>query len=254
MEPYIKKKITRIQGASPKEVEDYIAVEKRLRISINGKEVIRLYCTPIMIKELVIGLFLTEVKGFSMNKIPLEEMRIVYGEDISVDMPSGAGILTEKVETARCLGGATFNKKKNFEKIKDDYSIRIEALKTVFKEFQQKSELFRLTGCFHSAALSDGEKILAFAEDIGRHNAVDKVIGYSVIKDIPFTGKLMLVSCRLSSEIASKCSRWGIPIIASRAAPTNLAIEIAEISGITLIGFAREDRLNIYTNMQRIIS
>jgi FdhD protein len=80
------------------------------------------------------------------------------------------------------------------------------------------------------------------------------VIGYSVINDIPFTGKLMLVSCRLSSEIISKCSRWGIPVIASRAAPTNLAIEIAEISGITLVGFVRGDRLNVYTNMQRIIS
>lgn len=251
MNLYIKKKITKIHGTSSAEIEDYIAVEKKLRVSVNGKEVISLYCTPIMIKELLIGLFLTE--GISMNKIPLEAIKIVYGEDISVDIPSGAGILTEKAETVRCLGGATFNKKKNFEKIKDDSIIRIEALKAVFRDFQQKSELFRLTGCFHSAALSDGEKILAFAEDIGRHNAVDKVIGYSLIKDIPFPEKLMLVSCRLSSEIISKCSRWGIPIIASRAAPTNLAIEIAEISGITLVGFVRGDRLNVYTNPQRIL-
>ncbi len=63
----------------------------------------------------------------------------------------------------------------------------------------------------------------------------------------------MIVSCRISSEIISKCSRWGIPIIASRAAPTDLAIEIAEKSGITLAGFVRGDRLNVYTNPQRII-
>jgi FdhD protein len=62
----------------------------------------------------------------------------------------------------------------------------------------------------------------------------------------------LLVSCRISSEIISKCARWKIPIIASRAAPTNLAIEIAERAGITLVGFVRESRLNIYTNMQRI--
>ena len=252
MNLYIKKKITKIHGTSSVEIEDYIAVEKKLKVSVDGKEIISLYCTPIMIKELLTGLFLTE--GVSTNKISLEEMKIAYGEDISVDIPSGAGIITEKLETARCLGGATLNKKRNFEKTKDNFSIKIETFKAVFKEFQQKSELFRLTGCFHSAALSDGEKIIAFAEDIGRHNAVDKVIGYSLIKDIPFSEKLMLVSCRLSSEIISKCSRWGIPIVASGAAPTDLAIEIAEKSGITLIGFVRGDRLNVYTNPQRILS
>ncbi|OHE56907.1 MAG: formate dehydrogenase family accessory protein FdhD, partial [Thermodesulfovibrio sp. RBG_19FT_COMBO_42_12] len=154
--------------------------------------------------------------------------------------------------TSRCLGGITFNNKRNFGKIKDNFSITTAAIKKLFEEFQRKSELFQLTGCFHSAALSDGKRILIFAEDIGRHNAVDKVIGYSVINDIPSTGKLMLVSCRLSSEIISKCSRWEIPIIASRAAPTDLAVEIAEMSGVTLIGFVREDRLSVYTDPQRI--
>ncbi|HKZ56668.1 MAG TPA: formate dehydrogenase accessory sulfurtransferase FdhD, partial [Thermodesulfovibrionales bacterium] len=144
--------------------------------------------------------------------------------------------------------------KRVFGVIKDAFSIDAGILKTLFKEFQQRSEIFRLTGGVHSAALSDGEKILVFAEDIGRHNAIDKIIGYSILEKIPFAGKLILVSGRLSSEIVSKCSRWGIPIVASRAAPTNLAIEIAETSGITLIGFVRGERINIYTNPQRIIT
>jgi FdhD protein len=110
-----------------------------------------------------------------------------------------------------------------------------------------------VTGCFHGAALSDGEKILVFAEDIGRHNAVDKVIGHAILAKIPFSKKIMFVSCRLSSEIVSKCSRWGIPILVSRAAATDLAIEIAETSGMTLVGFARGDHMNIYTNPHRIM-
>ncbi len=252
MNPYIKKKITKIQGTSSKETEDYIAVEKKLKIYVNRKEVIGLYCTPSMLKELVTGFFLTE--GILTDKIFLKNMKIVYGEEIKVYIPFAEGILTEEVVTSRCIGGITFNKKRYFGKNKDKFSITIAAIKNLFEEFQKKSEFFQLTGCFHSAALSDGKKILAFAEDIGRHNAVDKVIGDSVIKDIiPSTGKMMLVSCRLSSEITSKCSKWGIPIIASRAAPTDLAIEIAEMSGITLIGFVREDRLNVYTNPHRII-
>jgi FdhD protein len=251
MNPYIKKKIIKKQGTSSEELEDYVAIEKKLRVSVNGKKVITLYCTPLMIKELIIGLFLTE--GILTNKISPDKINIVYGEDIRVDISAGQDVLKKGMVTSRCLGGVTFNKKRKFEKVKDAFSITVEALKNIFEEFQHKSELFRLTGCFHGAALSDGKRILAFAEDIGRHNAVDKVIGYSILGNIPFTGKLMIVSCRISSEIISKCSRWGIPIIASRAAPTDLAIEIAEKSGITLAGFVRGDRLNVYTNPQRII-
>jgi len=250
MNPYIKRKIIKKQGTSSEELEDYVAVEKKLRVSVNGKKVITLYCTPLMIKELIIGLFLTE--GILTNKISPYKIDIIYGEDIRADI-TAEYIFKKGMVTSRCLGGVTFNKKRNFEKVKDDFSITVEDLKNIFKEFHQKSEFFRLTGCFHSAALSDGKRILAFADDIGRHNTVDKIIGYSILEDIPFTEKLMLVSCRLSSEIVSKCSRWGIPIIVSRAAPTDLAIEIAEKSGITLAGFVRGDRLNVYTNPQRII-
>jgi FdhD protein len=251
MNPYIRRKIIKKQGSISEEIEDYIAVEKKLRVFINKKEIISLYCTPHMIRELAIGLLFSE--GILTNKISPDEMNIVYGREIRVDITVAKALVTEVIVTSRCLGGTTFDKKRNYKKIKDDFSISYRSIKTVFNEFHQKSELFRLTGCFHSAALSDGQTILVFAEDIGRHNAVDKVIGYSILRDISFAGKLMMVSCRLSSEIVSKCSRWGIPIIASRAAPTHLAIEISERSGITLVGFIREDRLNIYTNHQRII-
>lgn len=249
MYPYIKRKVIKRQGTFSEEIEDSIAVEKRLKVTINGKDFITLYCTPLMVKELITGLFLTE--GL-FTEIP-EEMSIVYGKEIMVDITSAGDFSTEDITTSRRVAGMTFEKQRDIEKVKDDFSLGAKALWNVFEEFQKRSDLFRLTGCFHIAALSDGERILAFAEDIGRHNAVDKVIGYSLLNDISFKRKLMLVSCRLSSEIISKCSRWGIPIVASRAAPTNLAIEIAETSSITLIGFVRGERMNIYTNPQRII-
>jgi FdhD protein len=110
-----------------------------------------------------------------------------------------------------------------------------------------------MTGCIHSAAISDGQHILVVGEDIGRHNAVDKVTGYCFLEDIPLNDKIILVSGRLSSEMATKCSRWGIPIVVSRAAPTGLAIDIADKRGITMVGFMRGKRLNIYTNPHRIV-
>ncbi|MEW6002441.1 MAG: formate dehydrogenase accessory sulfurtransferase FdhD [Nitrospirota bacterium] len=251
MNPYLKRKIVRKNNASFEEMEDFVAVEKKLRVSINGKEFISLYCTPSMIKELVIGFFLTE--GIIKGEFCAEKINIEYNEDIMVDIPVEGDVVTEgMVITSGCIGGITFTPKRVSGAIKDDFSVYSGTLKILFKEFHLKSEIFRLTGGVHSAALSDGREILVFAEDIGRHNAVDKVIGYSILKKIPFAGKLILVSGRLSSEIVSKCSRWSIPILASRAAPTDLAIKIAEKTGVTLVGFVRGDRLNVYTNSQRI--
>lgn len=251
MKPYKKNNIIKYQGTLSETVEDSCAVEKKCVISVRGKEFLSLYCTPMMVKQLVTGLLMTE--GLVTKKISPEEMKIVHGDDITVDLLVDENISPEQFTATRCLGGFTVQKKRTFKKINDDFSLTTKTLKELFDDFQQRSELFKMTGGFHSAAISDGKTILSFVEDIGRHNAVDKVIGDILLKDISFKGKVMLVSCRVSSEIISKCSRWGIPILASRSAPTDLAIEIAEMSGMTLVGFVRGDRLNVYANPERII-
>ena len=253
LDPFIKRIVLKKQGGFSAESEDYIATEKKLRVSVNRKELLSLYCTPLMVRELIVGFFLTE--GIMSGDFCLDNISIQFGEeDITVDIPAGSEVETEGVTiTSGCVGGITFNRKNAFEKITDSLSVKATVIENVFREFQQKGELYRLTGCVHSAALANEEKMLVFAEDIGRHNAVDKVIGHCILENIPFNGKLLLVSGRLSSEIASKCARWGIPIVASRTAPTELAIKIAEASGVTLVGFVRGERMNIYTQTQRII-
>jgi FdhD protein len=155
--------------------------------------------------------------------------------------------------TSGCAGGISFRRTPSKAALADFFSVNPETLKGLFRLFQERSSLYRLTGCVHSAALSDGASVLAFAEDIGRHNAVDKVIGRCLLEGIAFEGKVMLVSGRLSSEMASKCSRWGIPVVASRTAPTDLALRIAEESGITVVGFLRGDRMNVYTHPERVV-
>ncbi len=254
MNESVEKTIYKISEESLKTADDIIAVERRLRISVNGEEVISLYCTPSMIRELVVGLLMTE--GVIKGEWCTDRMSIEYGNDVYVSIQSTDDVNVmdkkDRVITSGCVGGITFAKKPITEQIKDDFSINAEGLSEIFLEFQKRSRLYQLTGCVHSAALSDGKNILAFAEDIGRHNAVDKVIGYSILENIEFKGKIMLASGRLSSEIASKCSIWGIPVVASRTAPTNLAVEIAELRGITLAGFVRGSRMNVYTHPHRI--
>jgi FdhD protein len=251
MESAIRKKIRKHEGGSSEQAEDLIALEKKLRIAVNGKEVLRLYCTPSMVKELVVGLLMTE--GIIQGGWCADRMSIVYGNEIFVDIPADGEVLAEGVTaTSGCAGGLTFDKSRSFGVVKDTIAVGKDDLKYVFSDFQTRSELYRLTGCVHSAALSDGKVILCFAEDIGRHNAVDKVIGYALLENIPFSGKIMLASGRISSEISSKCCRWGIPVLATRTAPTSLAVEIAEKCGVTVVGFVRGSRFNVYTHPERI--
>ena len=251
MQGCIKRKIYKNNGDSFEELDDFIALEKRLRITVNGKEVLSLYCTPLMIRELVVGMFMTE--KIISGEWCAERMAIQYADEVLVDIPAeGEAETGGAVITSGCVGGITFPKRLSQQKLHDSFVIGAEKIKAIYRKFQNASELYKLTGCVHSAALSDGDEILCLAEDIGRHNAVDKVIGYTILEDISFEGTIMLASGRLSSEIVSKCAHWGIPIVASRTSPTSLAVEIAEKSGVTVLGFIRADRLNVYTHPQRI--
>jgi FdhD protein len=243
-------KVLRCRDDACNEFDDVVAEEKRLRISVNGREIIGIYCTPVMVRELAVGLLMTE--GIAEG-ICTDRMSIDYGDEIRVDVRAEGKVRSEGAYiTSGCAGGVAFQKKFTSQAGADRFSLGSNAIRELFSRFNKRSELYNATGCVHSAALSDGRDIICFAEDIGRHNAVDKVIGQAILDDIGFNGKVMLASGRLSSEIVGKCARWGIPMVVSRTAPTALAIEIAEQSGVTLVGFVRGRRLNIYTRSERV--
>ena len=125
---------------------------------------------------------------------------------------------------------------------------------TLAGEFQHRSHVFRTTGGVHSAALCDTKSILLFSEDIGRHNAIDKIFGECLLQDIPTDDRLIITSGRISSEILLKVAKRNIPILISRSAPTDLGVKLADDLGITLLGFVRGKRMNAYTNDWRIVS
>lgn len=253
MDAYHKRKIRKIGGSSSEEAEDLIAVEKRVRISVNGRYLISLYCTPHMVREFVVGVVFNE--GLISGGWCAEHMSIEYGDEISVDIPAEGKVSDgERVVTSGCAGGISIASKLPEDRIIDGSRFESGSVRDLFREFQKRSDLYRLTGGVHSAALSDGHSVVAFAEDIGRHNAVDKVIGYCLLEQISFKGSIMLASGRLSSEIVSKCARCGIPVVVSRAAPTSLAVTIAEAAGVTIVGFLRGERMNVYSCSERIVT
>lgn len=256
MESTIKKNIKKYSGGTFSQIEDEIAIEKRLRIFMREKELISFLCSPSMVKELVVGFAMSEglFKGkgrFCPEDIVIEESK---NNDIKAHLLIEAELeLNPGTITTGCAKGVSFFSGAEVKPIEDEIRIGPEPIFDIFREFQKMSNLYKLTGGVHSAGLSNGKEIIVFAEDIGRHNAVDKIIGYCFLNDIPTKGKILLSSGRLSSEIAYKTVRASIPILVSRTAPTTLAIEIAEKNNLTIIGFLRGGRFTIYSYPERII-
>jgi len=120
------------------------------------------------------------------------------------------------------------------------------------KQFQHGSQIYLATGGVHSAAMCDRKSILIFSEDIGRHNAIDKIFGKCLLEDIPTAERAVITSGRITSEILHKVAKRGIPIIISISAPTNLGVRIADTLGITLVALVRAKRMNVYTAGWRI--
>jgi FdhD protein len=123
----------------------------------------------------------------------------------------------------------------------------------MINQLEDKSVTFHRTGGVHSAALADASGLLCMYEDIGRHNAVDKVLGYAFINNISTDDKCLLLSGRIASEILIKAARGNIPLVLSRSAPTGLTIELADEMDIAVVGFARGQRFSIYSHKEKII-
>jgi len=135
----------------------------------------------------------------------------------------------------------------------DHFCITYDQVLSLIQLHWDHSALFHQTGALHSAGLCTPLKILSYYEDIGRHNALDKLAGDIFLKGIDTQNKVATVSCRMSLEIIGKIIKTRIPIVISNAAPTLSAVKLADRAGLTIVGFARNNRFNIYTHEKRII-
>jgi FdhD protein len=123
---------------------------------------------------------------------------------------------------------------------------------SLMKQFQEQMELYRMSGGIHSAALSDSRKILVQAEDIGRHNTLDKIMGECLLRKLSVPDGILLTSGRVSSEMLIKASKMRVPVVVSRTSPTERAVTLARDINITLIGYARGSRLSVYAHPERL--
>lgn len=240
------------------EQEDVVVKETPLTIFVNEEELVTLLCLPQHQQNLAIGFLFSE--GILSSKAEIES--IIFNENkgviwikLSKHPAIDENFRKGRTITTGCARGLTFHQV--FEKWSGDFvasklTIDHQMVVAVVSDLKQRSRLFQETGGTHSALLYKDNSFLLEREDIGRHNAIDKIIGECVMQDIPGDDKILMTSGRVSSEILLKTARWQIPILISRGAPTSAALKLADEIGITLIGFARGKRMNIYSNSWRI--
>lgn len=251
--------IIRLREGERGREKDEVVTESPLTVFLNEKEFVTLLCSPQKMDYLAVGFLRSE--GLISKASEIEELRVDEDEGMVFVNTSGEVDLAEKLYgkrtiTSGCGKGTVFFSvldSLQSEPVTSDLKIEAQTLLAQINDLQQKSQLFKATGGVHSAALADSEQIIVHSEDIGRHNAIDKIIGETVLKEMFLEDKILLSSGRLSSEIVIKGAKLRVPFVVSRAAPTSLSIELAEKMGITLVGFARGKRLNIYAHDHRII-
>jgi FdhD protein len=248
----------RLTAESISEIEDAVVREFPLTIVLNDQELVTLLCSPADQKNLAVGFLYSEGLINSRDEVKSITLHESTGV-VRVDTEGGDELAREalfsRLITSGCGRGASFYNATDVagEKVESLLQVSVSEVLALTKEFQYRSETYRATGGVHSAALCDAANILVFSEDIGRHNAMDKVFGECLLKDIPTDDRLVITSGRISSEILLKVARRSVPILVSKSAPTNLGVKMAEDLGITLVGFVRGKRVNVYTNNQRII-
>ena len=246
--------ILRVKGEEITSEEDILIIEYPFTIYLNDEEIITLLCSPKSLKELTVGFLYSE--GFIDNLSNVEEIQVDEEKGTSYVYVKERKSLSEKLQgkrtiTSGCGKGTLFyNVLDSFKSKKIDKSldVKIDEIKSLVREFNHKSELFLDTGGVHSCALCSISDILIFEEDIGRHNALDKILGRALMDNMNLSDKLVLTSGRISSEMLIKIAKRGIPAIISRSAPTSLSVELARELNIMVVGFARGEKMNIYSS------
>jgi FdhD protein len=263
-------RLLRVEASRQTPAGDLVAVEEPLEVRVNGAPFAVIMRTPGRDRELAAGFLLAEdvIRGsheagliaycddpdiaarentlnVTVTGEAVDRLVLRLGERRQVTMTSACGLCGRRtIESLRA----------RVPTVDGRWSVRVDVVRALPAALRRAQAVFDATGGLHAAGLFtlDGMLELA-AEDVGRHNAVDKVVGRRLLEDrLPLDRSMLVVSGRASFELVQKALLAGIPLVAAVSAPSSLAIELAEEAGVTLCGFVRGDAFNVYTHPQRV--
>lgn len=250
IEPTERIPVTRLAEGRSFRLEEEVVAEYALTIFLNGTEAVTLLCTPAELKHLAAGHLFSE--GLVADREDISDISLDEAKGIA-RITTRSGLRPSSRRQVTSSGGrGGFAPVNSLEPVRSDIKISTAGIFALVESFTAGSVIFKATGGVHSAALCADGNMLVFSEDIGRHNAIDKVFGRCLLEGIGTEGRVLVTSGRVSSEILLKVARRRIPILISKSAATGAAVRLAGEAGITLVGFVRGKKANIYANGGRV--
>jgi len=259
---YQQRTVERWQGSRHTLQQDYIAEEVPVSLIYNGTPHVVMLATPTNLEEFALGFSITE--GIIKNPQELLSTRIhnrANGIEVYLQIPEErfecladkGRNLAGRTGCGLCGASTLQQAIRQPNIVKGDLTLSASELFSALADIKQRQTLNQLTGSVHAAAwVVPGQGVLAIREDVGRHNALDKLIGLLLRSDKNLAAGFVIVTSRASYELIQKAACVGITMLAAISAPTGLAIRLAEEAGLTLIGFARDDQHVVYTHPHRL--
>ena len=224
--------------------------ELPLAIFVNGGEVATILCTPARLTQLVLGFLYLE--GIITGQQEVASLRVCEDEPIAdVRLLKGEyKAAPRRTITSGCGSGTSSDS--DVPKVVSELVVTADEILSLMRQLYQRQDLFQEMGGIHSSALADREGILVSAEDIGRHNTLDKIMGQCLMRKLSTEDKILLTTGRISSEMVLKAARMQVPVVVSRGTPTERAVRLGKELGITVIGYARGNRLSVFSAEERL--
>jgi FdhD protein len=257
--PVVARQYVHFSGEDAESVDAGVIGEVRFSIFIEDRELVTLMCSPWQLQALVVGFLYLE--GLIESPDEIELLRVCLEDRLAeVRLTHGfPDVPPRKILTSGCTGGISFGKYlDDIERFRltDDAcsSVPPARMYGLLRALYDHSNLYRQSGGVHTAIFSPhgSDQPRFVAEDIGRHNTLDKIQGLALLEDVPTRGGVIVASGRISSEMLFKAAIMGVPIVGSRTSPTNLALAVAERLNITVCGYLRQSSMNVYTHAWRI--
>jgi len=240
------------QHDTHEDIQGGVIEEAQVCIFVNGHELATFMCSPIALEDLALGFLKSE--GIIDDLEDVRHYRLAAsGTCVDVWLNKGFTVPQRKIITAGCGAGITFDDlKQERPPLASTLTMRPDQVAELMKAMHQNAELYRDVRGVHTSALCNQDKPLLIAQDIGRHNTIDRLWGMALRRGVDTTGKIIVASGRISSEMLGKAAKMGVPIVVSRTSPTSLSVELAQAWNITVIGYCRGNQFRVYTAPQRI--
>lgn len=242
-----------VDGGQAEPTESGVIEEGLVSLYVNGQELATVMCSPIEQEALAVGFLYNEGVIDSLEEIALVKANVA-GTAVDVFLThSDFSPPRRMILTSGCGGGITLQHlTESYPALHTDFCTTPQVILARMKDLQGSAKLYQQVRGVHTAMLGDTERLLVSAEDVGRHNAVDKVAGKALMAKLKTQDCLLLTSGRISSEMLGKARRLGVPVVASRTSPTSISLQLAQAWNICVVGYIRQGSMRVYTHSWRL--